>query len=105
MENNYISRSEHTEFVKRMDDEHKRINHRVFELEKASTQMHQLITNVSKMTVSLENMCDEIKSQGNRLERLEQLPNKSWNTIKNGLYNAIGATIGGAIIVGILYFM
>ncbi len=105
MENSYISRREHDEFVRRMDDEHKRMNHRLVTLENGQKQMQELITNVGKMAVSIENMCGEIRSQGKRLERLEEIPNKSWNTIKNGLYNAIGATIGGAIIAGILFFI
>ena len=33
--NSYISRQEHTEFAQRMDDEHKRQNHRIDELEEA----------------------------------------------------------------------
>lgn len=105
MENNYISRREHDEFVRRMDDEHKRMNHRIITLENGHKQMQDLVNNVGKMAVSIENMCGEIHSQGKRLERLEEVPSKSWNTIKSGLYNAIGATIGGAVIAGIMFFM
>ena len=35
METNYISRAEHNEFVKRMDDERKRMNNRIVILEKS----------------------------------------------------------------------
>ena len=101
----YISRAEHNEYAKRMEDEHKRVHNRLVTLENAHKQMQDLINNVGKMAVSMENMCSEIQSQGNRLERLEKIPSQSWNTIKNGLYNAIGATIGGAIIAGIMFFM
>ncbi len=105
MDNNFISRAEHNEFVKRMEDEHKRMNRRLIGLESGQKQMQDLINNVGKMAVSMENMCGEIRSQGERLERLEEVPNKSWNTIKNGLYNAIGAAIGGAIIASIVFFI
>lgn len=105
MENGYMLRLEHTEFVKRMEDEHNRVNHRLATLENGHKQMQELVNSVGKMAVSIENMCGEIHHQGKRLERLEEIPNKSWNTIKNGLYNAIGATIGGAVIAGIIYFL
>ncbi len=105
MENNYISRHEHDEFVKRMDDEHKRMNIRLCEIENATKDMRELIKNVSIMATNMEHMVDEQRNQSVRLERLEKLPLNSWNTIKNAVYNAIGATIGGAIIATILFFL
>ena len=39
MENNYISRLEHNEYVKRMEDEHRRINHRLEKCEQISEQI------------------------------------------------------------------
>ncbi len=104
MEHN-ITRAEHEEFVKRMDDEHKRINNRLITVEKACQDMQALINNVGKMAVNMEHMVDEQRSQSERLERLEKLPLKNWNTVKNGVYNAIGASIGGAVVAAIMYFL
>ncbi|MBR2715998.1 MAG: hypothetical protein IKB73_07335 [Ruminococcus sp.] len=105
MENAYISRREHDEYVKRMEDEHKRLNNRLVVVEKASKDMQELIANVGKMAVNMEHMIDEQRSQSERLESLEKLPYQNWNIIKNGVYNAIGASIGGAIIAVLLYFL
>ena len=105
MDNNYISRAEHDEYVKRMDDEHRRMNNRIVILEKSGQQMQSLINNVGKMAVNMEHMVEEQRSQSERLERLEKLPLNNWNIVKSGVYNAIGASIGGAIIAAILYFI
>ena len=105
MDNNYISRAEHDEYVKRMDDEHRRMNNRIVILEKSGQQMQSLINNVGKMAVNMEHMVEEQRSQSERLEHLEKLPLNNWNIVKNGVYNAIGASIGGAIIAAILYFI
>lgn len=101
----YITRREHDEFVRRMEDEHERINKRLTNHDKATKELQQLVNAVGKMAVNMENMLTEIKSQGARLESLEEYENKSWNTIKNGIFNAIGATIGGAIIAAIIFFL
>lgn len=101
---NYITRAEHNEYVKRMEDEHKRLHNRLVNMESTTKDMHELINNVSIMATNMEHMVDEQRNQNERLQRLEKLPLNSWNTIKNGLYNAIGASIGGAVIAAILYF-
>lgn len=105
MDNDYISRGEHEEFVKRMEDEHKRLNNRMVILEKASVQMQELITNVGKMAVNMEHMVEEQREQGRRLDKIENEPKNAWDSIKKGLYNAIGAAVGGAIIAALLFFM
>ena len=105
MDKNYISRAEHDEYVKRMDDEHRRMNNRIVILEKSGQQMQSLINNVGKMAVNMEHMVEEQRSQSERLERLEKLPLNNWNIVKSGVYNAIGASIGGAIIAAILFFL
>ncbi len=102
---NYITRAEHTEYVKRMEDEHKRLNNRLVTVEDATKDMHELIKNVGIMATNMEHMVNEQRNQSERLERLEKIPVNSWNTVKNGVYNAIGASIGGAIIAAIFFFL
>ncbi|MBQ2972489.1 MAG: hypothetical protein IJO20_01675 [Ruminococcus sp.] len=105
MEAEYITRAEHNEYVKRMEDEHKRLNNRLITVENATKDMHELIKNVGIMATNMEHMVDEQRSQSERLQRLEEMPLDSWNTVKSGAYNAIGASIGGAIIAAILFFL
>lgn len=99
-----ITRAEHNEFLRRMEDEHKRISKRIDILEEANAQNQELITNVGIMATNMENMLKEQKRQGERLELLEQKPVESFNTLKTGFYNAIGAAIGGALLAAVLYF-
>ncbi len=100
-----ITRAEHNEFVRRMTDEHNRMNHRINTLERSNAQLQELVSNVGKMAVNMEHMLDEQRAQSERLERLEAVPNQSWNTLKNSVLSAVGATLGGAIIAALLFFM
>ena len=44
-----IDRAEHLEFAKRMEDEHKRINHRLTDLEETVRQIGELTTSVHRV--------------------------------------------------------
>lgn len=100
----YISRAEHEEFVKRMDDEHKRVNHRLNALEKTAEQNRQMNTNIEKLALNMKHMLEIQQAQGERLDEFEKDKNSNWQSIKKGLFNAIGAAVGGAIIAAILFF-
>ena len=69
---NYISRAEHEEFVRRMDEEHHRQNRRIELLEEAVQQNGKLTISVEKMAVSLQTMGETLAAQGDRLESLEK---------------------------------
>lgn len=105
MENNFISRREHNEYVKRMEDEHRRINHRLTKCEHISEQMQTMNANISELATNMKYLLDEQLEQGKRLDKIEDEPKSNWNTIKKGVYNAIGAAIGGGVIAALLYFM
>ena len=100
---NYISRGEHEEFVKRMEDEHHRQNRRIGEMEESIKQQHTLTLAVEKMAISMEAMLEEQKKQGKRLEELEKTPAKNWNTIKTAALSAIGGAIGAALIAVLVF--
>lgn len=90
-----IDRAEHEEFKRRMEDEHKRINHRLTDLEETVRQIGELTTSVHSLAQSVEQL---VKSQ-NRLEsRLEELENRdgaTWRKVKWYLLTlAIGAVFG-----------
>ncbi len=101
----FITRAEHEEFVKRMDDEHKRINKRLCDHDDATKELNDLVNAVGKLALNMENMISEIQSQGERLQSIEQTPSKNLNTFKNSIINAIGAVIGGAVVLGIAYLI
>ena len=51
-----LTRAEHNEFVKRMEDEHTRINHRVAELETVVKKINDLTISISEMSTSMKQM-------------------------------------------------
>ena len=95
MPEDYISRNEHTEFVKRMDDEHKRQNRRLEELEEAVKQYGALTISVEKLASSMQSMLEEQKAQGERLEELESRDGEMWRKVTgHGITAAISAVVG-----------
>ena len=97
----YISRREHDEFVKRMEDEHTRMNHRLVILEKIAEDNQKMTTNIEKLALNMKHMIEVQQDQGKRLDEFEKDRGSGWDSIKRGLFNAIGAAVGGAVVVAI----
>lgn len=68
--NSPITRAEHLEFSKRMEEEHARQNRRIGDLEKSVEKNNELLVSVERLAVSIENMQKEQQAQGKRLEVL-----------------------------------
>lgn len=101
----YVSRKEHEEFVKRIEDEEHRQNSRIGELERVTKEINQLTLSVEKMAMSTEAMAKELNSQGQRLKELEDIPGDNWTSMKSGIINAIAAAIGGGVVAMVLNFI
>lgn len=89
-----ISREEHDEFCRRMDDEHKRINHRVGILEETVRQVGQLTASVEKLALSVESMAKTQARQGERLEELESRDGKMWRKVSSYIITML---VGGIL--------
>lgn len=100
----YISREEHNEYVKRMEDEHKRINRRLEKCEQISEQMQDMNSNISELATNMKHLLDEQIEQRKRLDKIEDEPKSAWGAIRKGLFSAIGAAIGAALVAGFLFF-
>lgn len=94
----FWTRHEQEQYTKRMEDEHKRQNHRIAELEKAFEQNNKLLVSVEKLALSMENMRKEQIDQGERLERLEARDGEMWRKVVS---YAITAVIG--IVLGFVF--
>ena len=110
MDSGYLTRAEHEEYSKRMEDEHKRQNHRIGELEKATAQNQKLLISVEKLAINMENMQKEQQKQGERLEtqgeEIEALKNRDgekWRKVKDKLLDLALGAIGGFLIAGIIW--
>ena len=102
MDGNYITRQEHEEFARRQDAENERQDRRIQLLEDNVRQINALTVSIEKMAVSMENMLEEQKRQGERLEMLEKEPAETHRQIKLAVITSVVGTIVGAATMAIL---
>ena len=98
MSEQFLSIQEHNEFVKRMDDENNRQNHRLDTVERAIGQLNELVSSVKVLAVNVESIAKEINEQSVRLKEIEGKPAKRWETI-------VGCVITGIVGAAISYFI
>ena len=100
-----ITRAEHNEFAKRMEEEHHRQNKRIGELEKIVEQNNQLLVSVERLAVSMENMQREQQAQGKRLEaqgeEIEQLKGRDGEMWRKAIGYIVTSVIG--IVIGLIF--
>lgn len=89
---NPITRAEHEEFARRMEDEHHRLNVRMKTVEDKTDTL-------TRLTSSVESLAKSVEAVTKRLERLEQKPAENWNTVIKAVLTAIGSALGGGLIV------
>ena len=96
-----ISRAEHEEFAKRMEDEHKRINHRVEDLESEVRQIGELTASVEKLAQSVQQMAQSQGRQEKRLEELEGRDGEMWRKVTGYVITAVIGIVVGYIFTQI----
>lgn len=97
-----ITRAEHEEFRRRIDEENKRQDKRIARLEENTRQICTLTVSVEKLAQSIEIMVKEQERQGKKLEQLEHEPLEEHKSNKRAVINCIISGVGGAIISAIL---
>lgn len=93
-----ISRAEHEEFCRRIDEENKRQDKRIELLEEATRRLNGLNASIEKLALNMENMLKEQVKQGNRLEVLESRDGEMWRKV---ISYAITAIVG--IVIGFVF--
>lgn len=96
-----ITRAEHEEFVRRIDAEDRRQNHRLDELEKSVGDFGRIATSVEKLALNMENMVKEQERQGERLDKLESRPADNWNTVVRSILTGLGSALAGAVLAAL----
>lgn len=91
---NGIGREEHEEFARRMEDEHKRINHRIGDLEDTVRQIGELTASVHQLAENVKDMVKSQERQENRLEALEGRDGEMWRKVSGYVIT----TIIGAVV-------
>lgn len=91
----YITRPEHEEYAKRMQDEHTRQNKRISLLEEKTEENNKLLLAIERLTSSIKNMQEELKNQGDRLNILESRDGEMWRkVVSHVITTAIGILVG-----------
>ena len=89
-----ITRKEHEEFSKRIDEENRRQNRRIEALEESVKLISELTATVKELAVNMKNMLTEQEKQGARLAKMENKDGEMWRTaISHVLTAIIGAVI------------
>lgn len=78
---NPITRAEHEEFRRRMEEEHSRVNRRLEMLEENTEKLNKLNTSIEKLAVNMESMLKEQVQQGKRLSVLENRDGEKWRSV------------------------
>lgn len=105
MSDSALTRAEHEEFARRMENEHEYLERRITLIEEDIRHTQELTISVKEMAVSMNCMLEEQKKQGKRLETLENVPKKNFDTFKYAIFGAVGTALGGAIVTMFLNFM
>lgn len=93
-EKDLITRQEHEEFVRRMDEANNRQSKRLEIVEKDVRQIGSLTTAVEKLAMSMENMVREQMKQGERLDQLENRDGEMWRKVTSYIVTAVvGAVV------------
>lgn len=94
MEEKYlITRQEHDEFVRRMDEANNRQSKRLEIVEKDVRQIGSLTTAVEKLAFSMENMVREQMKQGERLDQLENRDGEMWRKVTSYVVTAVAGAV------------
>ena len=90
-----ITRAEHEEFRRRMEEEHNRQNTRIELLEERTEQFTDIAISVKELALSVKQMAETQKSQGEKLEKLEERDGEMWRKVVGYIVTAIvGIVIG-----------
>lgn len=78
------------------------LKHRTKDLEEQNKVIQELVLSVRELALNMKNMMEEQKSQGARLEKLENEPAEQWNSAKKTAFTAIISTLAGGLAVGLI---
>ena len=77
----YLLKSVHKEFSLRMEEEHKRQNKRITDLETTVKNIGSLTASVASLAKSVEQMAKTQQQQNDRLEALEGRDGEMWRKV------------------------
>ena len=102
MSDEYVRKDVHEEFVKRMEEEDNRQNHRITKLELAIESISSIATSVERLATNMEHMVREqarqgenLNDQSERIRKLEDRDGEMWRKVVSHIViSAISIIIG-----------
>lgn len=95
---NVVLRAEYEEYRRRIEDEDARQNKRIAGLEEREKANQELVLNVQRLALSVEQMCKELTLQGQRLAKLEAEPADRWRDVTKQIITLIVAAVTSFVI-------
>ena len=96
-----ITRAEHEEFSRRIEEEEHRQNRRLEVIEGNIAELMKLTASIERLATNMENMLKEQERQGDRLETLEARDGKKWRQVSGYVITAIVGIVIGYIFLQI----
>lgn len=93
-----ISRAEHEEFSRRLEDWNKRQDKRLELLEDNVREIGTLTASIERLTISVQGMVKEQERQGQRLETLEDRDGAKWRKLMGYIVSALVAGVVGFLL-------
>lgn len=93
-----ITRAEHEEFSRRMEDWNRRQDKRLELLEENVREIGTLTASVEKLALSVQSMVKEQERQGQRLETLEGRDGAKWRKLMGYIVSALAAGVVGFLL-------
>lgn len=95
MDSASITRAEHEEFCKRVEEEDRRQNKRLEILEEQTKQFTDLVLSVRELAQSVKQLAETQKEQGEKLDELENRDGEMWRRVSGYVITAIiGLVLG-----------
>lgn len=96
-----ITRAEHEEFRRRIEEEEHRQNRRLDIAEGNISKLMELTASIERLATNMENMVKEQERQGDRLETLESRDGKKWRQVSGYVITTIVGIVIGYIFLQI----
>lgn len=96
-----ITRAEHEEFRRRIEEENRRQDKRLELLEENAKRLETVNTSIEKLATNMENMLKEQVQQGKRLEVLEGRDGEMWRKVVGYVVTAVVGIVVGFIFTQI----
>lgn len=102
MSDEYVRKDVHEEFVKRMEEEDNRQNHRITKLELAIESISSIATSVERLATNMEHMVREqarqgenLNNQSERISKLESRDGEMWRKVVSHIVISVISIIIG----------